>query len=83
MQQSSRLTGVKVDSGQQYLHFFYSVRLINDKQFICKSLQLRHYLFGGVAMDFVYAGACVALWGAMVLMVWGFKKLEKPQGGRP
>ncbi len=34
-------------------------------------------------MDFVYAGACIALWGVMVLMVWGFKKLEKPQGGRP
>jgi hypothetical protein len=34
-------------------------------------------------MDLVFAGTCLALWGAMVLMVWGFKKLEKPQGGRP
>jgi len=34
-------------------------------------------------MDFVFAGVCLALWGVMVAMVWGFKKLEKPQGGRP
>ena len=24
-----------------------------------------------------------ALWGAMVLLAWGFSKLERPQGGRP
>lgn len=34
-------------------------------------------------MDFVFAGIGFALWGLLVLMVWGFKKLEKPQGGRP
>lgn len=34
-------------------------------------------------MDLVYVGIGLALWGSMVLMVWGFKKLEKPQGGRP
>jgi hypothetical protein len=34
-------------------------------------------------MDFVFIAASVALWGLMVLLVWGFKKLEKPQGGRP
>jgi len=34
-------------------------------------------------MDIVFIAACAALWGAMVLLVWGLRKLEKPQGGRP
>jgi hypothetical protein len=34
-------------------------------------------------MDIVFIAASAGLWGLMVLMVWGFKKLEKPQGGRP
>jgi hypothetical protein len=34
-------------------------------------------------MDIVFVAASAGLWGLMVLMVWGFKKLEKPQGGRP
>ena len=34
-------------------------------------------------MDIVFIVASAGLWGLMVLMVWGFKKLEKPQGGRP
>lgn len=35
-----------------------------------------------MAMDLVFVAGAVALWGVMVLMVWGFKKLEKPEGGR-
>lgn len=31
-------------------------------------------------IPFVLGGAL--LWGLMALLVWGFKKLEKPQGGR-
>ncbi len=34
-------------------------------------------------MDIAYIFAMAGLWGAMALMVWGFKKLEKPAGGRP
>lgn len=34
-------------------------------------------------MDVVFVAAGAALWGLMVLVVWGFRKLEKPQGGRP
>jgi hypothetical protein len=34
-------------------------------------------------MDIVFIAAAAGLWGVMVLMVWGFKKLEKPAGGRP
>ena len=34
-------------------------------------------------MDIVFIAAAAALWGLMVLLVWGFKKLEKPAGGRP
>lgn len=34
-------------------------------------------------MDIVFIAAAAGLWGVMVLMVWGFKKLEKPVGGRP
>ncbi len=36
-------------------------------------------------MDIVFIGAAAlaaGLWGVMVLLVWGFKKLEKPQGDR-
>ncbi len=34
-------------------------------------------------MDLVFLGGAVLLWGVMVLMVWGLRKLERPQGGRP
>ena len=34
-------------------------------------------------MDIVFIAASAGLWGLMVLLVLGFKKLEKPQGGRP
>jgi hypothetical protein len=33
-------------------------------------------------MDIVFIAASAGLWGLMVLLVWGFRKLEKPQGGR-
>jgi hypothetical protein len=33
-------------------------------------------------MDMVFITAAAGLWGLMVLLVWGFKKLEKPAGGR-
>ncbi len=33
-------------------------------------------------MDIVFIAAAAGLWGLMVLLVWGFKKLENPQGGR-
>lgn len=32
--------------------------------------------------DLVFVGGIAALWGLLALMVWGFQKLEKPQGGR-
>ena len=35
-----------------------------------------------MAMDLVFVACAVALWGVSVLMVWGFKKLEKTEGGR-
>ena len=34
-------------------------------------------------MDIVFIAAVAGLWVLMVLLVCGFKKLEKPQGGRP
>ena len=33
-------------------------------------------------MDIAYIGGIAALWSLLALMVWGFKKLEKPEGGR-
>lgn len=33
-------------------------------------------------MDFVFLAAAAGLWGVMVLLVWGFEKLEKPARGR-
>jgi hypothetical protein len=34
-------------------------------------------------MDIVFLAVIALFWGAMVLLVWGFRKLERPQGGRP
>ncbi len=34
-------------------------------------------------MDIVFLAAGALLWALMVLLVWGFRKLERPQGGRP
>ena len=34
-------------------------------------------------MDIVFLAAVAVLWGVMVLLVWGFRKLERPQAGRP
>ena len=33
-------------------------------------------------MDVVYVGGVALVWGVMVLLVWGFEKLERPLGGR-
>lgn len=33
-------------------------------------------------MDIVFLGAGAALWGLTALLVWGFRKLERPQGGK-
>jgi hypothetical protein len=33
-------------------------------------------------MDIAFVFGCAALWGVLVLLVWGFQKLEKPEGGR-
>ena len=34
-------------------------------------------------MDITFVIGIAALWAVMALMIWGFKKLDKPQGGRP
>ena len=34
-------------------------------------------------MDLVFIAAGAALWALMVLGVWGLRRLERPQGGRP
>lgn len=34
-------------------------------------------------MDIVFVALLAALWGLMVLLVKGFKRLERPQGDRP
>jgi hypothetical protein len=33
-------------------------------------------------MDIVFIAAAAGLWGLMVLLVWGFQKLDQPAGGR-
>lgn len=34
-------------------------------------------------MDLLFLGVCLGLWAALVVMVWGLKKLESTPGGRP
>ena len=33
-------------------------------------------------MDLAYIAIAAGLWGVMVLLVFGFQKLERPLGGR-
>ena len=33
-------------------------------------------------MDLAFMFGAAALWGVTVLLVWGFQKLEKSEGGR-
>lgn len=33
-------------------------------------------------MDLAFIATAAGLWGLMVLLVWGFQKLERPLGGR-
>ena len=33
-------------------------------------------------MDMLMLGGTALLWGVMVLLVWGFEKLESPKEGR-
>ncbi len=33
-------------------------------------------------MDIVFIAAAAALWAGMALLVWGLRKLERPQGSR-
>ena len=33
-------------------------------------------------MDIAFIALGMGLWSLMVLLVWGFQKLEKPAGGR-
>ncbi len=34
-------------------------------------------------MDFAWIALIALLWALMVLMVWGFERLEPGEGGRP
>jgi hypothetical protein len=33
-------------------------------------------------MDIAWIAGAALLWGALVLLVWGFQKLERSEGGR-
>jgi hypothetical protein len=57
------------------LPFPTSLRNLNHSSFVPS------FVFGGF-MDFVFVAGGVLLWGVTVLMVWGLRKLERPQGGR-
>jgi hypothetical protein len=34
-------------------------------------------------MDFIFIAGIAGLWALLAAMVWGLKKLEAPEGGRP
>jgi hypothetical protein len=63
--------------------FFTATRQISSPFLRTASHTLSVHLIQELLMDIVFIAASAGLWGLMVLMVWGFKKLEKPQGGRP
>ena len=68
--------------GELYV-FFTATRQISSLFLRTDSHTAVIHLTQELLMDIVFVAAAAGLWGVMALMVWGFKKLEKPQGGRP
>ena len=65
------------------LRFFDTAALAFNPVFTGPNLRLSHRCYcWGSGMDGVFVGGIAALWGLLALMVWGFNKLEKPEGGR-
>jgi hypothetical protein len=50
--------------------------------FACPFRYSRHGFNSEDHMDIVFLAAGALLWGVMVLLVAGFRRLESPQGGR-
>jgi hypothetical protein len=67
----------------EFLRNFYGIGKNLFSIFTAEFLCFQHPLIGDVFMEIAYIVGCLVLWGAMALMVHGFKKLEKPQGERP
>lgn len=67
------------------LYAFFTPHAYLFSQFLRAVLQTLSIAFRGwrFKMDIVFLGAVALLWGLMVLLVWGFRKLERPQGARP
>jgi hypothetical protein len=72
---------------QRHFSFLYAVFTAarqSSSVFLRKGNQtscVPSFVLGGF-MDFVFVAGGVLLWGVTVLMVWGLRKLERPQGGR-
>ena len=65
------------------LHRFYGLGVNLYPLFALRS---PHFRIDGIRrflMDIVFLACVALLWGVMVLLVAGFRRLERPQGGRP
>jgi len=63
--------------------FFTATRQISSPFLRTGSQTSVVHLIQELLMDIVFIAASAPRWGLMILLVWGFKKLEKPAGGRP
>jgi hypothetical protein len=65
------------------LRSFYADRLTLDPVFAHQIPNFQyHFDQGGLSWTCCLLGGIVLLWGVMVLLVRGFEKLERPNGGR-
>jgi hypothetical protein len=67
----------------KFLRFLYSAACNLSPVFIFKKISSPHRFFtGDVSMDIPYVVGGALLWMALVLMVKGLEKLERPKGER-
>ena len=60
----------------------YRWPLFHPRFYTPKHKLLPSLLAGEGFMDIAFVFGIAMLWAVLALLVWGFKKLEKPEGGR-
>lgn len=74
-----------LQNGSRIPAFTLSIRYGPDslQRFYASPIKLKPSISMEQQMDLAFLALAVALWGVMVLLVAAFRRLERPQGGRP